>query len=96
METNREPRDALTREVAALRDELARINAHRIMRVEASTARVLAMQFARGLAFGLGSVMGATILVSVLVYLLSGIDFIPIVGEWAAEIARTIQLDSGQ
>lgn len=81
----------LTKEIAALRREMARINAHRFVRLHDSPVRMIGFQFARGLAFGLGSVLGATILVSLAVYLLSGIDFIPIVGEWAAEIAREIQ-----
>jgi len=53
--------------------------------------RLLGFQFARGLAFGLGSVLGATVLVSIAVYILSGIDFLPIIGDWASEIARQIQ-----
>jgi len=83
--------EQLTREVAALRREMARINAHRFVRLHDSPLRMIGFQFARGLAFGLGSVMGARILVSVAVYVLSGIDFIPIVGEWATEIARQIR-----
>jgi len=45
----------------------------------------------RGLAFGLGSVIGATILVYLVVASLSKIDFIPIIGEWAKEIADVIR-----
>ncbi|PKP84849.1 MAG: hypothetical protein CVT80_05845 [Alphaproteobacteria bacterium HGW-Alphaproteobacteria-2] len=81
----------LTKEIAALRREMSRINAHRFVRLHDSPARMIGFQFARGLAFGLGSVLGATILVSLAVYLLSGIDFIPIVGDWAAQIAREIE-----
>jgi len=36
-------------------------------------------------------VIGATFLVYLLVYSLSNIDFIPIVGEWAKEIADMIK-----
>jgi len=52
-------------------------------------------QLYRGLAFGLGSVLGATILVSVAAYLLAQIDFIPIIGDWAADIAREINMPDG-
>jgi len=48
-------------------------------------------QFLRGMAFGLGSVLGATVVVSVLVYTLAQINFIPIIGDWAAQIADRIQ-----
>jgi hypothetical protein len=81
----------LAAEIAALRAEVARLNAHRFVRDLNSPLRMLAHQFVRGLALGLGTVVGASILVSVSVYLLSQVDFIPILGDWAAEIAREIE-----
>ena len=81
----------LEREVGALRREIERLNGHRMLRIYGSTGRLLWHQFLRGLAFGLGSVVGATILVSVLVYVLSFVDFVPVLGEWAAEIIRIVE-----
>jgi hypothetical protein len=78
-------------ELRALQAELHRLNAHRFVRIHNSMWRLITFQFIRGLAFGLGSVIGATILVYVVVYSLSTIDFIPIVGEWANEIADMIK-----
>ncbi len=78
-------------EITALREELHRLNTHRFVRIHNSLWRLLGFQFVRGLAFGLGSVIGATILVSVLVASLSKVDFIPIIGEWAKEIADMIR-----
>jgi len=77
--------------MAALRDELAKLNGHRFIRVQNSLGQLLAFQFMRGLAFGLGTVMGASILVSAIAVALSQIEFLPIIGEWAAEIARQIE-----
>lgn len=82
--------DTLPADLARLTDEVARLNSHRFVTMHNSTLRLVAFQFLRGLAFGLGSVMGATILVSLLVYSLSTIDFIPIIGDWAAQIAAQI------
>jgi hypothetical protein len=79
-------------EFETLRREIAKLNEHRFVRIHNSVPRLLLFQFLRGLAFGLGSVVGATILVSLLGYMLSEIDFIPILGEWASEIARQIQV----
>ena len=79
-------------EIESLRAELARLNDHRVMRSHATVPRLLLFNFLRGLAFGLGSVVGATALVSVLVYMLSSIDFIPVIGEWATEIIRVIEV----
>ncbi len=81
----------LQTEIAELTQELRRLNNHRFVRIHNSAWRLVSFQFVRGLAFGLGSVIGATFLVYLLVYSLSNIDFIPIVGEWAKEIADMIK-----
>ena len=81
----------LQTEIAELKQELRRLNTHRFVRIHNSAWRLVSFQFVRGLAFGLGSVIGATFLVYLLVYSLSNIDFIPIVGEWAKEIADMIK-----
>lgn len=83
---------ALRAELALLRTELATLNAHRYVNIHNSYWQMLGFQFLRGLATGLGTVVGATVIVSILGYSLAHIDFIPIVGEWAAEIADQIQL----
>ena len=83
--------DDLKAELAALRAEVTRLNDHRFIRNLNSPARMLGWTFARGLAMGLGTVAGATILVSVAAYLLSQVDWIPIIGEWAQQIAEQIQ-----
>lgn len=85
------PSDELTREMAALRRELQILNAHRFIRVHNSFARMLAFNLARGLAVGLGTVLGATVLLSVMIWMLSQIEFLPIIGEWAAQIAAQVR-----
>lgn len=77
-------------DIAGLRAELERLNSHKFIRVHNSLPRLMWYQFLRGLAMGLGTAVGATVLVSVLVLLLANIDFIPIIGEWAAQIADQI------
>lgn len=75
-----------------LTKEVERLNAHRFIRVQNSYFRLILFQFIRGLAFGLGSVVGATILVSILAWWISQFEFIPIIGDWAAQIAKQIEL----
>ncbi len=77
----------LTAEIAALRAEVQAVNA----RLSPSTARLIGIPFVRGIAFGLGSFLGATLVVSFVIYSLASIDFIPIIGEWAAQIAERIK-----
>ena len=48
----------------ALTRELELLNSHRFIRIHNSPWRLLMFQLLRGLAMGLGTVMGATVLVS--------------------------------
>lgn len=84
--------DAVLAELARVRVELARLNAHRYIKVHNSYWQMIGFQFLRGLATGLGTVIGATVVVSFLALSLSKIDFIPIVGKWAAQIADQIRI----
>ncbi|ARE40839.1 hypothetical protein RGUI_2698 [Rhodovulum sp. P5] len=81
----------LAREIAALRREVEALNAQRFFVLNGSARRMLLMQFLRGMTMGLGTVVGASVLVSVIAYSLSQIDFIPVIGDWAVEIAREIR-----
>jgi hypothetical protein len=83
--------DDLAREVAALRAALTTLTGHKVFRSHATVPRLLWFNFLRGLALGLGSVVGATILVSALVFALSSIDFVPVIGEWATDIIDVIE-----
>lgn len=83
--------EELHNEITALNRELSTLNQHRYIKLHNSIPKMLGFQFIRGLAFGLGSVLGATVLVSILVYFLAQIDFIPIIGEWAQEILIAIK-----
>lgn len=80
-------------ELAALREEVARLNEHRFIRILNSPWKGIGFQFLRGVAFGLGSVVGATLVVSALGYALSTVDFLPIIGDWANEIANEIEIN---
>ena len=78
--------------IRALAQEVGKLNSHRFIVVHNSLWRLVGFQFARGLAFGLGSVLGASILVSMLAWWLSQIEFLPIIGEWASQLAQEIDL----
>lgn len=76
-----------TQAIARLSDEVAKLNAHRFIRVQNSLWRLVVFQFVRGLAFGLGSVIGATLLVSIIGWWLSQFEFLPIIGDWMVVLA---------
>ncbi len=87
-----ESEKSLTDSISALQAELTTLNQHRFFRVHNSYWRMIGYQFVRGLAMGLGTVVGATVLVSLMVYFLSQIELVPIVGEWAKQIAEEIRI----
>ncbi|WP_420568774.1 DUF5665 domain-containing protein [Thalassovita sp.] len=82
-QTDKETLEALRH----LTREVEKLNSHRFIAVQNSTLRLILFQFGRGLAFGLGSVLGATFLVSILAWWLSQFEFLPIIGDWAAQLA---------
>ena len=83
--------DALYEEMASLRREVSRLNRHRYIQAHNSIPRLIMFQLYRGLAFGLGTVLGATVILSVLVWSLSQIDFIPVIGDWAKEVLELLE-----
>ena len=74
-----------------IREELQTLNKHRFVRTQNSMPRMLWLFFLKGIAFGLGSVLGASIVVSIVISLLGQIEFIPIIGEWAKDIMMEMQ-----
>lgn len=79
------PDDDLRRALDRLATEVAMMNAR-----QSRTWRILGWQVLRGLAFGLGSVMGATLLVSIIGWWLAQIEFLPLIGQWAVRIGEEI------
>lgn len=75
-----------------LTTELETLNKHRFVRVHNSLWRLIFFQFTRGLAFGLGSVLGASILVSLLLWWLAQFEFIPIIGDFARQLIDWIDI----
>lgn len=91
-EENSNPTD-MADEISALRREIERLNDNRFVRIQNSPWRLLGYRFMSGLFTGLGTVIGATLLVSMLVWWLQGINWIPVIGDWAAQIAARIEQD---
>ena len=84
----------LSQEVAALRNEVRRLNSHRFILLHDSLWKLGLFQLYRGLAFGLGSVLGATILVAFVVQMLSSVNFIPVIGDRAQQVIDHLNLTS--
>jgi len=53
--------------------------------------RIIGVSLIQGLASGLGWIIGATLLVSILTFFLSQIEFVPIIGEWVSRIIQEMK-----
>ncbi|MDQ2091020.1 DUF5665 domain-containing protein [Marimonas arenosa] len=83
--------EAQTQALNRLTQEVERLNTHRFVTMHNSPLRLILYQFFRGLAFGLGTALGATILVSLLAWWVAQFEFIPIIGDWAVRIVEEIE-----
>ena len=77
-------------EIKKLGEAIKSLNNNNIFKIYNSTKKILFVSFLKGLASGLGWIIGATILVSILTFALSQIQFIPILGEWVSKLITEI------
>ena len=57
--------------------------------------RYIGISFVRGLFMGLGSVVGATILVAAAIWLMNAFDWLPVIGEWLNAFGSELEDDPG-
>ena len=77
--------------IKSLEKSLNKILKHNFFKIYSSFWKLLLISLLRGLASGLGWVLGATILVSLLTYTLSQIEFIPILGDLVSRLISEIE-----
>ena len=78
-------------EIKKLSEAIKSLNNNNIFKIYNSIKKVLFISFLKGLASGLGWIIGATILVSLLTYILSQIEFIPILGDIVSQLIQEIE-----
>ena len=78
-------------EIKKLSEAIKSLNNNNIFKIYNSTKKILFISFLKGLASGLGWIIGATILVSLLTYILSQIEFIPILGDIVSRLIQEIE-----
>ena len=78
-------------ETKRLADALEAFTTHRFVRVHNSLPQLVFYQFLRGLAFGFGTVVGASLLVSIVALLLAQVEFVPILGDLATRVIQEIE-----
>ena len=78
-------------EIKKLSEVIKSLNNNNIFKIYNSTKKILFISFLKGLVSGLGWIIGATILVSLLTYILSQIEFIPILGDIVSQLIQEIE-----
>ncbi len=88
---NQELLEQLLQQSNQINAQLEQLNNHKLIQTYNSIPRLLWFHLLKGTALGLGSVLGATVVLSSLVYVLSQIEFIPVIGDWISEIIKVVQ-----
>lgn len=82
----------LVKEMKELTKELQKLKDQEFLQVFKKPFKFLWFSFLKGLMVGFGSVLGASILVALFVYLVAQISLVPIVGDFVEDIMSQIQI----
>ena len=82
---------ALTNEVRKLREHLEKLRLQQYIRILLSTRRLAWMGLMYGVLGGLGAVLGATLGLALLIWILSRLEVVPYIGKFVADIVKIVQ-----
>lgn len=81
----------LAKEMKDLAKEMRRLKKLDFMRVFAKPWKFMLFALVKGLMVGLGTVLGATILVAVVIYILSKMGEVPLIGDFVESIVEQVE-----
>jgi uncharacterized protein DUF5665 len=88
----------LAKEVRTLSQEVRKLKNLEFVRILKRPWKFLLMSLLKGIMVGFGSVLGATVLVAIFIYILAKISFVPIIGDFVEgimeEIGQTEEVES--
>lgn len=85
----------LSKEVKILTKEITKLKDLEFIQVLKHPWRLMGLSLLKGIMIGFGSVLGATVLVALFVYLLSQISLVPVLGDFVKDIIQEIQSGNG-
>ena len=86
----------LSKEVKALTKEMEKLKDFELIQVLKHPGRMMGMALLKGLMVGFGSVIGATVLVALFIYILGQISFVPVVGDFIEKVIQEVQVSQPQ
>lgn len=82
----------LTKEVNQLAKQVQKLQNTELIKIYKHPGKLIWYSFLKGIMVGLGSVVGATVVVAILIYLLSKISFVPVIGDFVNEIVGQLEI----
>lgn len=82
----------LAKEVHELSKEIEKLKNLEFVKVLKHPFKLMWLSFLKGLMVGFGSVLGASVLVALFVYIVAKISFVPVIGEFVESVMSEIQL----
>jgi len=82
---------ALTKEIKELTKEVRKLKDLEFLRVFKHPWKFMGFSFLKGIMVGFGSILGATVLVALFIYILSKISLVPVIGDFVQDIIKEIQ-----
>lgn len=84
----------LTKQVKELTKEIGKLKSMEFIQVFKHPWKFLWFSFLKGLMVGFGSVLGASVLVGLFIFLLGQISFVPYLGDFVEDIISQVQINS--
>jgi uncharacterized membrane protein len=81
----------LSKEIRLLSKEIARMKDMEVIQVFKNKWKFLGYSLLKGIMIGFGSVLGATLFISLFIYLLAQISFVPVVGDFVKSVINEIE-----
>lgn len=81
----------LTREVTSLTQEVQKLKDMELIQIFKHPLKFLWFSFLKGVMVGFGSVLGASLVVGIFLYLLAQISLVPVIGDFVQKVINQIQ-----
>lgn len=90
--SGKNPNIALAAQVNELTKEISKLKNQEFMQVFARPWKFIWFSFLKGLMIGFGSVLGASVLVAIFIYILAQIRLVPVLGDFVQDVIDRIEI----